>query len=85
MKNEEAIRILYTLKESCFDCNNCAYEEDDDCMGMCFSAIDVAIEALKYKDSDGCTGCAFESVEEWEMPCAKCKRNCKDYWRAKHD
>lgn len=29
----------------------------------------------------GCDGCAFEYVEEWEMPCAKCKRNCKDYYR----
>ena len=31
----------------------------------------------------GCNGCAFENVEEWEMPCAKCKRGCKDYWRKK--
>lgn len=31
--------------------------------------------------ADGCSGCAFESAEEWEMPCRKCKRNCKDYWR----
>jgi hypothetical protein len=29
----------------------------------------------------GCDGCAFEDVEEWEMPCAKCMRNCKDYYR----
>lgn len=32
--------------------------------------------------ADGCEGCAFESTDEWEMPCAKCKRNCKDYWRS---
>lgn len=31
----------------------------------------------------GCNGCTFEGVEEWEMPCAKCKRGCKDYWRRK--
>lgn len=31
--------------------------------------------------ADGCTGCAYESVVEWELPCQKCKRNCKDYWR----
>ena len=31
--------------------------------------------------ADACQGCAFESVEEWEMPCRKCRRNCKDYWR----
>lgn len=30
-----------------------------------------------------CTGCAFEDVNEWEMPCSKCKRACKDYWRKK--
>lgn len=41
--------------------------------------LDKAIEQVK---ADGCTGCAFGSVEEWEMPCAKCKRGCKDYWRA---
>lgn len=29
----------------------------------------------------GCDGCAFESVEEWEMPCCKCKQGCKDYYR----
>lgn len=35
-------------------------------------------------NADGCQGCAFElDVEEWELPCVKCKRNCKDYWRAK--
>ena len=33
------------------------------------------------KDSGGCTGCAFYVREEWEMPCEKCKRACKDYWR----
>lgn len=35
------------------------------------------------ENADGCFGCAFEDVNEWEMPCAKCKRNSKDYWRAK--
>lgn len=35
------------------------------------------------EDVDGCLGCAFEDVEEWELPCTKCKRNNKDYWRAK--
>ena len=43
-----------------------------------------AIEKQRIKeDADGCIGCAFENVEPWEMPCAKCKRNSKDYWRAK--
>ena len=31
--------------------------------------------------ADGCVGCAFLGTEEWEMPCAKCRRNAKDYWR----
>lgn len=31
----------------------------------------------------GCEGCAFEAVEDWEMPCAKCMRGCKDYYRHK--
>lgn len=52
-------------------------------------AMDVAIQALekqmKKENADGCSGCAFENVEEWEMPCRKCSRNCKDYYRAKED
>lgn len=45
----------------------------------------IAIEALEQQDADGCVGCAFIDTEEWEMPCVKCRRACKDYWRAKHD
>ena len=30
---------------------------------------------------EGCLGCAYEDREEWEDPCKRCKRNCKDYWR----
>lgn len=49
----------------------------------------LAIEELqKLLDAylaDGCSGCAFEPNEEWEMPCRKCKRNCKDYWRKKEN
>ena len=36
---------------------------------------------IEKQDADGCTGCAFYDRDEWEMPCVKCKRNCKDYWR----
>ena len=36
---------------------------------------------IEKQDADGCVGCAFYDRDEWEMPCAKCKRNCKDYWR----
>lgn len=35
------------------------------------------------QDAVGCRGCAFEDANSWEMPCAACSRNCKDYWRAK--
>lgn len=35
--------------------------------------------------ADGCSGCAFMDTDEWEMPCRRCKRNTKDYWRAKDD
>lgn len=33
------------------------------------------------QEADGCKGCAYWKTEEWEMPCAKCKRGCKDYYR----
>lgn len=35
--------------------------------------------------ADGCEGCAFEVIDEWHMPCHRCKRNCKDFWRAKFE
>ena len=38
---------------------------------------------MMKEDADGCKGCAFEDVESWQPPCTMCKRNCKDYWRAK--
>lgn len=38
---------------------------------------------IERAEADGCLGCAFEETEEWEMPCAECKRACKDYWRYK--
>ena len=41
--------------------------------------LQAIIEADK---ADGCQGCAFVDVKEWEEPCVRCKRNCKDYWRA---
>lgn len=41
-------------------------------------------EAFRMKENaDGCVGCAFEDRNSWEMPCDKCSRNSKDYWRAK--
>ncbi len=46
--------------------------------------IQGRVDARVMKENaDGCAGCAFEYVEVWEPPCSKCKRNAKDYWRAK--
>lgn len=42
------------------------------------AALDLAKEQAK---ADGCDGCAFYDRDEWEMPCKKCNRNCRDYWR----
>lgn len=42
------------------------------------------LELIEAKEkADGCSGCAFESVEEWQDPCRQCKRGCKDYYRPK--
>lgn len=30
--------------------------------------------------ADGCTGCKYQDVPEWKLPCAQCRRGCKDYW-----
>ena len=45
--------------------------------------LEVIKELIERKNADGCVNCAFEGVEEWEMPCCKCKRACKDYYRVK--
>ena len=46
-------------------------------------AIAELKEVLAAYLADGCAGCAFEGVNEWELPCRKCRRNSKDYWSAK--
>lgn len=46
-------------------------------------AIEKAIKAIELEKADGCQGCAFEDREEWELPCDRCKRAKKDYWRGK--
>ena len=46
-------------------------------------AANIAIQ--ERENADGCVGCAYCDVKEWEMPCAKCKQNCKDYWRSAED
>lgn len=79
MKEKEAIHYLFgkylvpITSEASFSKEAIKHNE----------AIRMAIDALKRTDADGCTGCNFEYVDEWEMPCAKCKRNHMDYWRPK--
>lgn len=73
LKNRYKV-CLQWYKEFCAD--------KDSIWNVDVEALDMAIKALEQQNADGCTGCAFGSVEEWEMPCAKCKRGCKDYWRA---
>jgi len=46
-------------------------------------ALKAAVSAMEREEADGCEGCAFTDVEEWEMPCRMCRRANKDYWRAK--
>lgn len=48
-------------------------------------AIRIIKAWIEQKDADGCTGCVYYDNEEWLMPCVKCKRNCKDYWRMGHN
>lgn len=80
MKESEAKE---TLERLYIDSTNEAYPFTE----QFGEAVNVAIQALekqmKKENADGCAGCAFEVVEEWEMPCTKCSRNCKDYYRAK--
>lgn len=45
--------------------------------------IETVCKALEQQLADGCVGCKYVDKEEWEPPCCKCKRNSKDYWRAK--
>lgn len=64
-------------------------ENKIDDMISCLNAIATDLSEMKkdieIAEADGCDGCAFENVNEWELPCCKCKRGCKDYWRRKVD
>lgn len=52
--------------------------------GYTHGVIQGRVDARVLKaNADGCSGCAFEMTEPWQMPCDRCKRNCMDYWRAK--
>lgn len=67
---DNAIQTIRELQEDCSRYHEWGFHEGYE-------------EAKEKMNADGCEGCAFDTVNEWEMPCAKCKRNCKDYWRAK--
>ena len=45
------------------------------------TALDMAIEALKREDHDGCDGCKYEANDEYMTPCNKCKQNYKDEYK----
>lgn len=40
---------------------------------------------IAEREHFSCTQCKYESAEEWEMPCARCKRNCADMFVRKDD
>lgn len=64
MTREEAIDIL-------FGCIEAHSEEENE-------ALDMAIEALKREDHDGCDGCRYEANHELSLPCVGCKQNYVD-------
>lgn len=69
MTEVEVLNNLYKMKNN-FD-NSDLFKK----------TIDEVIKIFERVNADGCVGCAYEAIEEWELPCAKCKRKCKDYWR----
>lgn len=72
MNREEAIDKLQDLW-------NEVYNEDSD--GYDYAvAIDMAIEALRLVEHDGCDGCRYEANDEYMMPCANCRQNYMDRW-----
>ena len=78
MENREAIEILQANVVCA-----CAAGLSEAALWSVKDALNHVVSELKQRDADGCQGCAFTDVEEWEMPCAKCRRACKDYWRPK--
>lgn len=45
--------------------------------------LELIEQIIEKEKSESCTGCAYWDREEWEEPCKRCKRACKDYWRIK--
>lgn len=81
MSNEELKATIQDIHESVYQQG---YEQGATDMEKAKQIIiDELHKQIETLEADGCEGCAFISTEEWEMPCVKCKRNCKDYWRTK--
>ncbi len=81
MENREAVDILQA--NIVYACEKAKISES--ALWSINDALNHVISALEQQEADGCQGCAFTDVEEWEMPCAKCRRACKDYWRPAKD
>lgn len=47
--------------------------------------IKIVQRIVSRTEADGCVGCAYIKLEEWEQPCNKCRRAAKDYWRIAHE
>lgn len=77
MTEYETILQLQNLREHCrtFSDGGEIWQKDIEALGN-------AIKTLERQLADGCEGCTYKAKEEWEMPCVRCKRGCKDYWRA---
>lgn len=73
--NSEIISAINRLK-----CGNTAHSCKAEYIQI---AIECMEEMLDKKNADGCDGCAHVDVREWELPCAKCSRCNKDYYRFK--
>lgn len=73
MTREEAIRIIETVFQDEY-----VYKYYD---SITHQALDMAIEALKREDHDGCDGCKYEANDEYMTPCNKCKQNYKDEYK----
>lgn len=70
MKNNMALKMLEHIRNA------------KDVESWAVFYLEIVLSAYM---AEGCVGCAYESTEEWLLPCCKCRRNSKDYWRAKDD
>ena len=74
IRKEEVINIIHNKIQSTSD-----FLQHD-------VLIDVEFEVdelITVEVGELCKGCDFDNVESSLSPCTFCKRNCKDYWRAK--